>query len=124
MENLITFEACCKITGDDPMALPIVNHLPEKRAIKSIADHKLPIIIEAINNCVPADWANANETKYSIIFRVIKDNTRPSGFRLSYYVCCDSNAYAYVSSRLTFRTLEGLRHAVENFLPEFENAYL
>lgn len=124
MENLKTFEDCCIATGRDPKALPEVAHLLEKDAKKVIADYKLPIVIEAINKSIVPNWGDWNERKYYPWFDVIVDKTKPSGFGLS---CLDydrTTAFTIVGSRLTFRSIEGVKYAVKQFHDLYEEVYL
>lgn len=124
MENLITKEDCAIATGRDPKIQPIVNHLPEKDAKKAIADYWLPIVIEAINKSVPPDWADSGEEKLFPWFDVVKDETKPSGFGLSFLDFGHASANATVGSRLSFRTVKGLKYAVKQFPELYEEVYL
>lgn len=111
MENLTTFEACCKVTGDDST----------KEYSKQ---DRLEIIIKAINNNVPPNWNDEDERKHYPFFWVEKDSSKPSGFGLSLYVVDFAYTHTGVGSRLTFRTEEGAEHAVEHFLADYEAVYL
>lgn len=80
--EVLSFEEGCKLTGDDPKALPIVKGLPKKRQKKPVADHKLTIIAEAMKGGKNADYTT-DEDKYFAVFKVKADKKRPSGFALS-----------------------------------------
>lgn len=124
MENLKTIEDCAIATGRDPKIQPEVSHLLEKDRKKAIADYWLPIVIEAINKSVPPDWADRNEPKYFFWFDVIEDKSKPSGFGLSYRDYGHSHTYSAVGSRLTFRSIQGLKYAWKQFPDLIEEVYL
>lgn len=124
MENLKTYEDCCLATGRDPKVLHKVFNLLESIMPKAVSDCKLNIVIEAINKSVPPDWSNPNEWKYYPLFRVVEDKSKPSGFGLSYNVCANTYSDTVVGSRLTFRTVKGLKYAVKQFPELYEEVYL
>lgn len=124
MESLKTLEDCAIATGRNPKIQPEVAHLLEKDRKKAIADYWLPIVIEAINKSIPADWTNDREPKYSIWFDVVVDKSKPSGFGLSYYGCGGTHSTTSVGSRLTFRSIPGLKYAWKQFPDLFEEVYL
>ncbi len=124
MEDLKTFEDCCIATGRDPEAIQKIFDLIKMVVPKIVADSKLAIVIEAINKSIEPDWSNWNEWKYFPRFKVVKDKSKPSGFGLSYYDYFNSLTYTLVGSRLTFRSLEGLRYAWKQFPDLYEAVYL
>ncbi len=124
MENLKTIEDCAIATGRDPKIQPEVSHLLKKDRKKVIADYWLPIVIEAINKSIPPDWANGLEPKYSIWFNVVEDKNKPSGFGLSYLDYVGTDTDTIVGSRLTFRSIPGLKYAWKQFPDLFEEVYL
>ncbi len=124
MKKLKTVEDCFKATGRDPKFLPEVSNLIEKDRKKVIADYKLTVVIEAINKSLPPDWSDSNEWKYYPRFWVEEDKAKPSGFGLSSDGYGHTHTYSLVVSRLTFRSLEGLKYAVKQFLELYEEVYL
>ena len=124
MENLKTIEDCAIATGRDPKIQPEVSHLLEKDRKKAIADYWLPIVIEAINKSIPPDWADLNEPKYSFWVDVIEDKSKPSGFGLSSNDFDGTHTSTIVGSRLTFRSIPGLKYAWKQFPDLIEEVYL
>ncbi|HEY0029169.1 MAG TPA: hypothetical protein VGC65_00310 [Bacteroidia bacterium] len=124
MEKLTTIEACFIATGRNPKNLPIVTHLPEKDAVKVIADYQYNIVVEAINEGVDPDWANPREAKWELWPDVVKDSAKPSGFGLSY------NGYEYTrtntvaGARRSFRSREQAKFCWDNFQALIEIVYL
>jgi len=87
-----SFEAACKITGDDPKKLPIVKHIAKRHQKYIIAAYILPIIAEALKLNKTVDYTNTSQWKVFARFLVEADKDRPSGFGLSYrgYDCWHS----------------------------------
>lgn len=124
MENLISIEACFIATGRDPKILPIVDHLPEKDKIKTIADYQYNIVVEAINKSIPPDYGNASEEKWELWPDVVKDPSKPSGFGLSYDVYVLTFANSFAGARHTFRSKKGARFCWDHFQDLIEIVYL
>ena len=103
--EILSFEDACKVTGDDPAALPVVTGVAVRHQKRQIADHKLSIIAEALRGGVgkECDYTNRNEWKYFPVFEVQADKDRPSGFGLSFGVCDHWAASSYVGVRLCFQ---------------------
>lgn len=123
-KNLTTVEGCFIATNRDPKILPIVDHLPERDAKKTLADYKWSVVVEAINEGIPANWADASESKYILWPDVVVDKSKPSGFGLSYFDYVVSVTAATVPSRLTFRNRAGAKFAYDHHLELFEEVYL
>lgn len=111
MNKIENFEAACAITGNDP----------KKEYSKQ---DRLEIMIKAINNNIPPNWADSSERKFYPWFDVIKDASKPTGFGLSNFGYDYSCTYTNVGSRLTFRELDGLKYMVENHIGYYEEVYL
>ena len=124
LDELGTFEDCCKATGRDPKAIEKTFKLIGTILPKAVADNKLDIAIEAINNSIPPDWSDSSEWKYYPLFKVVEDKSKPSGFGLSCHAYVRTHTATLVVSRRTFRTIDGLKHAVNKFLDLYEQAYL
>lgn len=124
LKNLISIEACFIATGRDPKNLPIVDHLPEKDRIKTIADYQYNIVVEAINNGIPPDYGNPKESKWELWPDVIKDASKPSGFGLSYYDCGNSSTLTFAGARHTFRSQKQARFCWDHFQDLIEIVYL
>ena len=123
MENLTTIEACFKATGRDPKALPIVNHLSEKDAKDCIDDYNTKVVIEAINKGNLHQWGKV-KYNYFLWPDVEVDNSRPSGFRLSFRDHTSAFAFTVAGARLTFRGRDEAKHFFDNFYELAERHFL
>jgi hypothetical protein len=81
--EVMDFEAACKITGDDPTQLPIVEHVAARHQKRLLSDYKLSIIAEALKDNKKVDYTT-NQFKYNSVFRVKATKKNPSGVGLSY----------------------------------------
>lgn len=119
-----SWEEVCKVKKIDPVkSLPFSN--PTNDVEEGVnAFYQVSTIREVLNDGKNADWGNLDELKYYPWFDVIEDNSKPSGFGLSYVDCSYSRTGTTVGSRLTFRKLEGLKHAVKHFMDLYEEVYL
>lgn len=124
MENLTTIEACFLATGNDPKLLPIVEHLPEKKRIQTIADYQFNIVVEAINKSVPLDWKDRKQEKIVLWPDVIEDSSKPSGFGLSYDDCDFTNTCTFAGARHIFRSRKQARFCWDHFRDLIEIVYL
>jgi hypothetical protein len=124
MENLTSIEACFISTGNDPKLLPIVDHLPENRRAKAVADYQYDIVVEAINKGIPPDWSNPGEAKWELWPRVVKDASKPSGFGLSYIVFDYSDPGTLAGARHTFRSQKQAKFCWDHFQALIEIVYL
>lgn len=123
MEQIKTFEDACKALGYDA-SIPTFNNAPEKHRKALLAHYKLIIIAEAINNGWQPDWGNDDERKWELWPDVIKDDSKPSGFGLSYDDCADWDADTRVGSRLCFKSREAAKYCFETFRPLWEDYFL
>ena len=118
------YEDVCKALGIDTNALPDVSALPEKDQQPVIAQYKLTKVAEALNEGWQPDWSNHRQWKYYPWLDVVKDESKPSGFGLSSYVCGYTIASTYVGSRLVFATSDVAKHAFTHFKDLYETYFL
>lgn len=118
-KTIKTFEDACIRMNEDPEKLPDVSSFPERFRRSIIANYKLMIIYEAINNGWIPDWSNWNQYKYYPWLPVLS-----SGFgfsRSSYgYVI----AGACVGSRLCTDTSEKAKYMGKQFEAEYRDYLL
>lgn len=109
--EIASYESAAGYIGYNAEDMPIVNHLPEIRQKRIIADHKVDIIIEAVNKkfndgetCV-FDYANSHQDKWYIWW-----DFDSSGFRFSvtYYVL--ARTHSAVGPRLSFVSRAAAEH--------------
>lgn len=102
VNEVLSFEAACEITGDDPKSLPIVNKCAARHRKRLISDYKLSIIAEALKTDLSgkksvrrdADYTTS-ETKYNSVFVVKADSKKRSGSGLS---CSDFGLWLSLSN--------------------------
>ena len=124
MTNIKTFEQACEALGVDANALPDFSMIPEGHKKAMLAHYKLVIIVEAVNEGWKPDWSNHDEPKYELWPDVVSDETKPSGFGLSYDGAADWRAGSYVGSRLCFKSRDLARHTFETFKELYEDYLL
>jgi hypothetical protein len=101
--EITSFEAACKVTGDDPESLPDVSRCATRHQKRMISDYKLSIIADALRGGKNVDYTNGSEWKHFPVFTVEADNERPSGFGLSFDCYDDWLAFSFVGVRLCFQ---------------------
>jgi hypothetical protein len=112
-----SWEKYCKKYKIDPVAsLPDLSNMPEALRASFLADYKLQILIDEVNDHIEANWEDGNENKYFIWWWM--NGVSGSGFRLS--VVYHRFSSSGVGSRYTFRTLKGAEHAAKYFFDLFK----
>ncbi len=120
MENFISDfeEACAKLNRS--AVLPDVSQFNPRLQAYIIALHKLDILLEVNNSGVEIKTANTKQWKYYPRFVIIPDDSRPFGFRLSYYdYGCDRSTSA-LGARLACASVELARFMGENCAELYE----
>jgi hypothetical protein len=114
-KKIKTFEDACKAVNVDPTKLPDVSMLTPGMQKFIMANYKLSIIAEALNEGKKADWFNWDEYKYFPWFEINADESNRSGvgFSDSDYVLW--RTFTGVGSRLSFRSRELALYAGKQF---------
>lgn len=110
VNEVLSFEAACKITGDDPKSLPVVTKCATRHQKRLISDYMLSIIAEALKTDLSGkehvrrdvDYTNSDEYKYHPVFWVNATKKKQSGSGLSYDDCGGWYSHSYVGVRLCF----------------------
>ena len=123
-QKIKTFEDACAALKIDANALPDFSMLPEKYRNALLAHYKLLIVIEAINEGWKPNWADTNERKYTPWFSVSEEDSKPSGFGLSFGGYDVWYSYTFVGSRLFYPDIERAKHVFENFKNLYEEYML
>jgi hypothetical protein len=125
MERIKSFEEACKAQGLDPeKVLPDVSNMPEHAQKTITAYAKLCIIQPVLNGDWKPDWNDYNQYKYYPWFDVNEDQSKPSGFGLSFYDYGYDYTLAYLGSRLYYKDRETAEYAGETFIAEYEDLVL
>jgi hypothetical protein len=111
MNNKIkSFEDACKALNIEPV-LPRVDMLPLENQKAVIANYKLDIIQQAINEGWKPDWNDSNEYKYYPWFKMSS-----SGVGLSYRDCGCAYSVTCVGSRRVFASSENAKFMGTHFI--------
>lgn len=100
-ERVKSFEDACQVLGISTN-VPDVKGLPRKHQKAIVANYKLIIIAEALNEGWKPNWQDSDEYKYYPWF----DMTNPAGVDYSNSHVAASYANADIGSRLCFKTRE------------------
>lgn len=100
-ERVKSFEDACQVLGISTN-VPDVKGLPRKHQKAIVANYKLIIIAEALNEGWKPNWQDSDEYKYYPWFNM----TNPAGVGCSNALYAAAYAYASVGSRLCFKTRE------------------
>jgi len=120
---MVLFQESCKITGDDPKDLPYANP-SNYRQHRANAFHMLGIIEDAKNSDDPIKFRDG-KFKYSPFFNVKEDESKPSGFGLSFTYTHCAISYARIGSRLVYmNSPEKAEEIFNECLPLFETIIL
>jgi hypothetical protein len=114
-KKIASYEDACKELGLSLENLPVVDALPEKDRNSRIAYHKLTIIARALNEGWEPDWSDHGQYKYYGYFY-----TNAAGFVSAATSHAATYAYAYIGSRLCFKSSETALYAIEQFKSLYE----
>lgn len=115
-KEIKSFEDACIKLKREPL-LPEVSMLPEGNQKAVIANYKLDVIQEAINEDWKADWNNWNQYKYYPWFKL---SSSGSGFSYSGYDC--DYSISPVGSRRVFPSSEIARYVGNQFIDLYNDA--
>lgn len=116
-DRIKTFEDALSETGRPDV--PDFSHVPYDMRKRYIADYKLTVIAEALNEGWTPDWDNSDQYKYRPWFVM-----SPSSFAFNFSYCDLSIAFAGGGSRLHFPTSELARYIAEQFLDLWKDLML
>jgi hypothetical protein len=116
-DRIKTFEDACAETGRPNV--PDFSDVPKDMRAYFVAQYKMSVIAEALNEGWTPDWDNDNERKWRPWFIMEKAGFR---FYYSYYRC--SFADAGGGSRLCFKSKELSIYCAEQFLPVWRDIQL
>ena len=125
MQTIKTFEAACKALKLNPLkCLPVVTNMPKHHQAAIVANAKLVIIAEALNEGWKPNWNDSNEYKWHPYFEVRASKNKPSGSGLSFNDADSWNSYTVVGSRLCFKSRELAEYAGTHFKKLYHQSYL
>jgi hypothetical protein len=115
-KEIKTFEDACSKLGIEPV-LPIVTMLPESNQKAVIANYKLDIIQQAINEDWKPDWSNWNQYKYYPWFE-----RSSSGVGFSCFGYYYGHSTSTVGSRRVFPSSEIANYMGKQFIDLYNDA--
>lgn len=118
-DRVKSFEDACQVLGISTN-VPEVKGLPRKHQKAIIANYKLIVIAEALNEGWKPNWQDSDEYKYYPWF----DMSNPAGVGYSYTYNTASNAYANFGSRLCLKNRELAIYFGQTFTDLFNDSLL
>lgn len=118
-DRVKSFEDACQVLGISTN-VPEVKGLPRKHQKAIIANYKLIIIAEALNEGWKPNWQDSDEYKYYPWF----DMSNPAGVGYSYTYNTASSTYADVGSRLCLKNRELAIYFGQTFTDLFNDSLL
>lgn len=118
-DRVKSFEDACQVLGISTN-VPEVKGLPRKHQKAIIANYKLIVIAEALNEGWKPNWQDSDEYKYYPWF----DMSNPAGVGYSRTSNAASNTYANVGSRLCLKNRELAIYFGQTFTDLFNDSLL
>lgn len=118
-DRVKSFEDACQVLGISTN-VPEVKGLPRKHQKAIIANYKLIIIAEALNEGWKPNWQDSDEYKYYPWF----DMSNPAGVGFSRTYAAASNTIAYFGSRLCLKNRELAIYFGQTFTDLFNDSLL
>lgn len=118
-DRVKSFEDACQVLGISTN-VPEVKGLPRKHQKAIIANYKLIVIAEALNEGWKPNWQDSDEYKYYPWF----DMSNPAGVGYSYTADTASSTYANFGSRLCLKNRELAIYFGQTFTDLFNDSLL
>lgn len=118
-DRVKSFEDACQVLGISTN-VPEVKGLPRKHQKAIIANYKLIVIAEALNEGWKPNWQDSDEYKYYPWF----DMSNPAGVGYSYTYNAASYTIALVGSRLCLKNRELAIYFGQTFTDLFNDSLL
>lgn len=118
-DRVKSFEDACQVLGISTN-VPEVKGLPRKHQKAIIANYKLIVIAEALNEGWKPNWQDSDEYKYYPWF----DMSNPAGVGYSYTLNAASNTHAHFGSRLCLKNRELAIYFGQTFTDLFNDSLL
>lgn len=118
-DRVKSFEDACQVLGISTN-VPEVKGLPRKHQKAIIANYKLIVIAEALNEGWKPNWQDSDEYKYYPWF----DMSNPAGVGDSYTANAASYTYASIGSRLCLKNRELAIYFGQTFTDLFNDSLL
>lgn len=118
-DRVKSFEDACQVLGISTN-VPEVKGLPRKHQKAIIANYKLIVIAEALNEGWKPNWQDSDEYKYYPWF----DMSNPAGVGYSYTYYTASHTAANIGSRLCLKNRELAIYFGQTFTDLFNDSLL
>ena len=118
-DRVKSFEDACQVLGISTN-VPEVKGLPRKHQKAIIANYKLIVIAEALNEGWKPNWQDSDEYKYYPWF----DMSNPAGVGYSFTLRTASNTAANIGSRLCLKNRELAIYFGQTFTDLFNDSLL
>lgn len=118
-DRVKSFEDACQVLGISTN-VPEVKGLPRKHQKAIIANYKLIVIAEALNEGWKPNWQDSDEYKYYPWF----DMSNPAGVGYSHASIAASSTAAHIGSRLCLKNRELAIYFGQTFTDLFNDSLL
>jgi len=123
-KRITKWEQAFEKEGLDINKMPDVSMLPTKYHKSIIAQYKLSVVAEVLNEGWMPDYTDSSQYKYYPYFIVKATKSNPSGWGLSYGGYDGWITYSLVGVRLAFKSSELAKYAGTKFKKLYEDLYL
>lgn len=110
----------CTAHQVSPEQMPDVSWMPEFMKRPMVLFYKIGMITKAINGDWEPDYTDKSQRKYYVWCELLKDESKPAGFRLSFGGCGCVNSGAYLGARLVFENEAKAKKALALVEPLYE----
>jgi hypothetical protein len=125
-ESMTTYEKVCKDQGKDPKKLPDYPESSPAEVKYHLSGFRLARVLVSINKDEKGkEWKpKPTDLKRILVFYIVKDDSKPSGFGLSLVGVAGDYSNTGVAARLTFRDVPRAEFAFKHYQEDFENLIL
>ena len=123
-QDITTPEAAFAVQGLDIFKTPDFSNYTANMREHLVHEWRCLVCIAAVNGDFVPDWKNPDQIRYMILSWVVRDDSKPSGFGLSYYDFDNSYTCTFVGARLVFGSTEKRAHFRKYFWEVWEAYYL
>lgn len=110
----------CTAHHVSPEQMPDVSWMPEFMKRPMVLFYKIGMITKAINGDWEPDYTDKSQRKYYVWCELLKDESKPAGFRLSFRGCFFGNSIARLGARLVFENEAKAKKALALVEPLYE----
>ncbi|MGN6601214.1 MAG: hypothetical protein ACTHK8_02120 [Ginsengibacter sp.] len=123
-KRIETWQEAFEAKGLDPEKMPDVSMIPQEYQKPVIAQYKLNVVADVLNEGWEPDYTDWNQPKYFPWFEVVANKEKRSGSALSYLGCVSWLTVTFCGVRLSYRDRETAAYAGRQFTQLYQDLYL